>query len=33
MPLTGTGTLWETFVGSSGSSANVLLDVTGYFTP
>jgi hypothetical protein len=33
MPLTGTGTLWETFVGSSGSSANVLFDVTGYFTP
>jgi glucose/arabinose dehydrogenase len=33
MPLTGTGTLWQTFVGSRGSRADVLFDVTGYFAP
>ncbi len=32
MPLTGTGTLWATYVGPAGSRANLIFDVTGYFT-
>ena len=30
-PLSGTGTLWVTYVGKSGTTADVLFDVTGYF--
>jgi hypothetical protein len=29
--LSGTGTLWVTYVGKSGTSADVVFDVTGYF--
>jgi PKD repeat protein/glucose/arabinose dehydrogenase len=33
VPLTGTGSLWQTFVGRAGSRADLLFDVTGYFAP
>jgi hypothetical protein len=33
IPLSGTGTLWVTFIGSTGAIADVIFDVTGYFLP
>jgi hypothetical protein len=33
IPLSGTGTLWVTFIGTAGTSTDVIFDVTGYFLP
>ena len=33
VPLSSTGTLWVTFIGTAGAHSDVVFDVTGYFAP